>query len=315
MDARNLAKRAVRAASSMKAGIVLISLSAAVLVLGSASPALSGAIFGSKAFALLLVLLALNTGLCAASRRPGLAGALRETATAAQRLRSASVFALHLSILIVAAAGVWASLSFTSTSVEAAQGESFSAEGESLNLESIRIERYPDGSVSDWVSSLGLRGGITEVRVNHPLRIGATKVVQTGYGRRYSLSFAVLGKAGARELELDEGAFLPLVKDGSVGIRIESEGGDTAGGATLDVVADGRIAQRVRISAGQRYALGDSGVALTVAGSRPYSVFTLRRTPGIGFLWLGFALLALSAGGLLIAPARRGANDGKGETE
>jgi hypothetical protein len=296
--------RAARgAASSMETGLALFAIVACVAVVGSLSPALSEAIYGSWPFAALLVALVANILACAIARRPGLDRA--RAASGKARLRALCVFAIHLSVLAVAAAALWAGLEFTTERIDVAEGEGFQVEGRSLRLDSIGIERYADGSVSDWVSRLnGPSGQKATVRVNHPLRVGGTKVLQTGYGRRYSLLVALPEEGIARKVEIEEKALLPLAKDGSIGIVLKRpETGEGGRAVELALVSGSKALLEAAVSEGVPFALGDTGIEITVTGSRAYGSFILRRAPGIAFLWVGFALLAISACGLLIDPA------------
>jgi hypothetical protein len=295
----------LRAASSMEAGLGLFAIIACVAIVGSFAPPLSDAIYGSWPFAALLVALAANTLACAITRKPGL-GRARASAGKA-RLRALCVFAIHLSVLAIAAAGLWASLEFTTERVDIAEGESFQVEGRNLTLDSIEVERYADGSVSDWVSRLsGPAGQAGAIRVNHPLRSGGTNILQTGYGRRYSLLLALPREGVARKVEIDEKALLPLVKGGSIGIVLKRpQTGDDGCSAELALVSGSETLLKARVSEDMPFTLGDTGIEITLAGSRAYGSFILRRTPGIAFLWAAFALLAVASLGLLIDPASR----------
>jgi hypothetical protein len=288
----------------MEAGLSLFALVACVAIAGSLSPALSEVIYSSWPFEALLVLLAANTLACAIARRPGLDRA-RKTAGKA-RLRALCVFAIHLSVLVIAAAGLWASLAFTTQRIDVAEGEAFQVEGRSFKLDSIGAERYTDGSVSEWLCRVsGPDNEKAEIRVNHPLRTGDTKIMQTGYGHRYSLILALPKEGVERKVEIEEKAFLPLAKDGSIGIVLtRPEAGEEGRSVELALVSGDKALFKATISEGSTFALGDTGIDITLAESHAYGNFILRRTPGIAFLWAGFALLAVSACGLLIDPAK-----------
>jgi hypothetical protein len=293
------------AASSMEAGLGLFIIIASSAIVGSLSPLLSDAIYGSWPFAALLIALCANTLACTIIRKPGLGRA--RTAAGKARLRALCVFAIHLSVLAIAAVGLWASLEFTTERIDVAEGESFQVEGRSFKLDSIEIERYADGSVSDWVSRLsGPAGQGGAIRANHPLRAGRTNIMQTGYGRRYSLLLALPKEGVERKLEIDEKALLPLAKDGTIGIVLRRpETGDEGRTAELALVSRSKTLLKARVSEGIPFALDDTGIEITLAGSRVCGSFILRRTPGIAFLWAAFALLAIASSGLLIDPASR----------
>jgi hypothetical protein len=289
----------------MKGGLVLMGLIAVAAVCGSFSPAAGAAVYGSRWFAALLGALVLNTGFCAFTRRPGL-GSKRS-------LRGVSVFLIHISVIVLALSSIWASFAFGSDALRLSQGGEAEAGGKKLVLESVRVERYPDGSVSDWVSSVSWGGDPGEIRVNHPLRSGGTKILQAGYGREYSVSLRLPGEASPRALRVDQGVPVTVSAKDGIAISVAPLGGlegDSGAAAELSLIGGGKVLQRAQVGIAQAVALGGSGIEIAIGGSKPYAVFIVRKTPGIEALWAGMALLALSSCGLLFG---FGATSKKGE--
>lgn len=277
----------------MRAGLILMGLVVVAAVVGSLSKAAGEAVYGSWWFASLLGALALNTGFCVFTRLPSLSS-----------IRGLSAFLIHVSVIVIALASLWASFAFSSEALRVSQGGEAEVDEKKLVLESVRVERYSDGSVSDWVSSVLWGGAERELRVNHPLRSGSTKLLQAGYGREYSVSLLLPGAAEREALRVDQGALVPIRSKDPIAFSVSppnvlSGKGDSGATALLSLLGGGKLLQSAEVGIGQAVALGESGIEITVEGSSPYAVFIVRRTPGIEALWVGMVLLALSSFGLL----------------
>ena len=290
--------------ASMTVGLALFGLIAVAGIVGSINPGLGEAVYGSWWFTALLLGLVLNTGLCAVSRRPGIG---RQPGRAG--FRGWSVFGIHVAMLLIAVASLWASLAFSTDRVEVGEGESFEVEGRQVTFDSLRVERYPDGSVSDWVSRIEAGSGPADIRVNHPATVGSTRILLAGHSRDFVLALRLPMDAEATSTIIPEGAYLPLSKDGSIILTVEAAPEGSPGKAIARVVLskDGKPAVEALASEGITTVLGSTGVEVTVTATRAVSVFILRRTPGIGFLWAAFAILSLAVCGYLLAPAKKGA--------
>ena len=277
----------------MTFGLVLFGLVAVASIVGSLTPAIGEAVYGSWWFTALLFALVLNTGLCAIVRRPGIGGG---KGRGGRGLRGWSVFGIHLAILAIAAASLWAGLAFTTERLEVGAGEVFEVEGRTVTFEALEVERYPDGSVSDWVGSLGLEAGTVELRVNHPARIGTSRVLLVSVSREYAMDLMLPGEAEPTAFILPQGAFLPLTRDGAVTLSVR--GGNQAADGTPPVsvilARGGTVLEEVVLAMGERAELGSTGIVAGFDAQRPVASFIVRRTPGIGFLWAGFALLSLA---------------------
>jgi hypothetical protein len=117
----------------------------------------------------------------------------------------------------------------------------------------------------------------------------------------------------SREIELEQDTEFPLTADGSVGFALSPpQAGSLAAGreagmpgmVDLLLTARGRIVQRAAMFEGLPLDIGETGLRLTVTGSRARSGFLVRHTPGLPFVWAGFALLGLSVTALMLLPRR-----------
>jgi hypothetical protein len=287
--------------ASMPFALILFALVAAVSSIGSLHPALGPAVYRSWWFFGLLFLLVLNTGLCAWNRRAWL---LRGC------LRRRVVWVLHVSVVVVAAACSWAAASFRMEQVAVRRGAEFRVGAETWTLREVEVRRYPDGSVSDWISRVQTPAGPKEIKVNHPAVSGGLKVLQSGFQQIYRVAIESGGRM--ERIELVQDVEVPLSADGLIGFavspprdglpaKVQAESGAMPF-AELLLTSRGRILQRTSLFVGIPLALGDSGLGLTVLEADQESVFLLRSAPGLPFVWVGFALLAASIAVLALIP-------------
>jgi cytochrome c biogenesis protein ResB len=124
-------------------------------------------------------------------------------------------------------------------------------DGRLLTLVDLRSERYPDGRPKDWLSSVEVSGSGKslaarhEIRVNHPLRLGALSIYQASFGSERSL--VLEDSAGARRslvagesLETGEGRLMLMSVDLDNGTAIARE--ETAKGTeTISIRAGSRV--------------------------------------------------------------------------
>jgi hypothetical protein len=303
----------------MKLGLALFGVIAAVGIVGSLGPSLGEAVYGSWWFACLLAALVLNTGLCALTRRPGLRRGARTG------LRGWSVLVIHASVLLIALAGLWAARAFTSETVEVGEGDSFAVGGKDVRLVSARVERYADGSVSDWLSTIDTGSGLAEIRVNHPATVAGTRILQAGFAREVELRIRLRDEAEDHLISLPEDYLLPVTEDRSVGLRVrirdEARPGNVAGTAVApagspppqylySLESGGKLLLEAEGPEKAQVELGTTGMRVGVMGTRGHCAFILRHTPGLGFLWAGLGLLALSVCGIFLSPGKAAARHG-----
>ena len=191
--------------------------------------------------------------------------------------------------------------------------------GKTVALLRVDVARYPDGTISDWTSTVTLDGAEREIRVNHPLSSGSAKILQSGYGRAYDISLRLPGDAFPRDILLPQDAALPLTRDGSVELSLSPpldgliseamERGESMRSADIVLSGRGRVMQRATAFIGTPVGFGDTGISLTIKADRPYSVLLVRKAPGLWALWASLGILGLSACGAILSP--RGEADKK----
>lgn len=287
----------------MAAGLALFGLVALVSIAGSVVPAWSGAIYGSWWFAILLGALALNTGFCTLRQIPTLAHG---------SLRTRVLFVVHASVLVLAAGCLWATLAFRSSTESGRVGDSFVAGGQTWNIDAIEVERYPDGSISDWVTTVSHDGTTHAIRVNVPLEVADDKVLQASYSRNYEVKLEADGHSETFVLPQD--VETSLTTDGRIGFAVSpprdgliaaaQEEGELGRTVDLLLTSGGRILQKTAVFEGVPLELGEVGLTITVVRSVPLTTLLVRHTPGIPLVWTGLALLALSVTALMLIPRK-----------
>jgi hypothetical protein len=129
--------------------------------------------------------------------------------------------------------------------------------GRLLVLKSLREERYADGRPRDWISEVELRkdGALLlparEIRVNHPLRLGALSIRQASYGVERTLKLRTASGearslAGGESLDIDSGILKLMAVDLMTGTAIAREepragSGAPAAGRTVSLGIGSKI--------------------------------------------------------------------------
>ena len=198
------------------------------------------------------------------------------------------------------------------------RGAAFRVGAETWSLREVEVLRYPDGSVSDWISRVETPAGTRDIRVNHPAGAGEWKVLQSGFQQVYRVSVDLDGRK--QSIEVGQDVEVPLSADGLIGFALSpprdgllAKAQEQAGAlpfVDLLLTSRGRILQRTSLFVGVPLALGDTGLGITVLEADQESVFLLRRAPALPILWGGFALLAASVTVLVLIP-RSGARKEK----
>jgi hypothetical protein len=193
--------------------------------------------YGSALFLIPAFLFFANLSACSAERFA------RELKKGSARRHGPDILHLGLILLLVGAVlGQAAKQSHPAWagSVRLGVGEAVELpNGRLLSLKKLTSERYPDGRPKDWVSTVELSQGgkalvpAYEIRVNHPLRMGALSVFQASYGAERVLE--LVGPAGDKRslaageyLVQGEARFLLMSVDldgGSAVVREEGPGG------------------------------------------------------------------------------------------
>ncbi len=140
-------------------------------------------------------------------------------------------FLVHVSILLIALGALYGSLAGFRYSLTLAPGETAVIGNQihpgvgrpfELRLNAFTTELYPDGQVSDWVSSLSvIRDGAElaaqDIKVNHPLAFQGVSVYQASYFTRYETELRLNGQA-VRTISVEEKR--PLVLDEQKGVAV-----------------------------------------------------------------------------------------------
>ncbi len=189
-----MAKTLIPFLSGMPLGMGLFAATAIISVLGTLAPALFPAYQRSVPFIAALVLLTLNTGLCAVRQARTLGRLLRMGRTGLREgIYRVSLWLVHASVVAVALGGLGSALLSRSAAVELAVGESaripaaYSGGRDiQVRLADFRTDFHADGSVAEWRSVLELRvddGPAQErvLRVNHPVSLGSVSLLQSSH--------------------------------------------------------------------------------------------------------------------------------------
>lgn len=136
--------------------------------------------FRSPVFLVLLALFTVNLLLCTLHR-------LAEELSGRRRWKPGPDL-VHIALLLLIAAGTLSLFGRWEGQVMLAPGETARLDdGRLIVLEDFRIDRYPDGTTREWVSSVSLldeAGGEAarrDIRVNRPVRFGPFLVYQSSW--------------------------------------------------------------------------------------------------------------------------------------
>jgi cytochrome c biogenesis protein ResB len=162
-------------------------------------------------------------------------------------------------------------------------------DGRLLTLKDLKSERYPDGRPKDWVSTVVVSGAgrapasTTEIRVNHPLRLGALSIYQASFGSERSLVLEDAGGArrsmvAGESLETGEGRLMLMSVDLDSGVAVARKDAP-AGTSSISLRAGSRIG------------------AFTVLGAREEAITGLQAAydPFFPLILVAFIVTALGA--------------------
>ena len=227
--------------------------------------------------------------------------------------------AVHVAILTIALGALIGNVFGFTQSVVIGKGETIAVPlnksgslQAQLVLDDFRIEYYPDGSVSEYISDLRIESGneraIQSVRINHPLDFRGITLYQMDHGYQV---LAELQAAGGAPLE---SAW--LAQDSSLTI-------DEGQGITLQVInyvpdfdphrpaislspfpnnqrvlyafyQQGNAVQWGVAALGQPLVLQGFDKKVVFADARPYSLLDLKSDPGVPVVMAGFLLLSVA---------------------
>lgn len=221
----------------------------------------------------------------------------------------------HVSVLLIACGAVWGSWYGYTMTVKLPVGGAYTVtagqEPFVVRLHQFSTEYYPDGSVSDWISDIGIEAGGREVlrqavKVNHPLDYHGIRLYQSSYGTAIKTVVADAAGQVVQQAAVAEQELLSLT--GSTDMAILPVGympdrrhlrdqlpvmGQAKNPYVLYVLYNGGEEQSWGAAAlGQPVALGPGSGTVTFTGTVPFSGVQIKHDPGMPLVWLGFALMA-----------------------
>lgn len=231
---------------------------------------------------------------------------------------------LHLSLLLILAGAVLSAYLGRTAYVELGVGDKvdlapYGFPGFTLFVRDFRIEYYPTLEPRQYISLLRLETGWgstkeEEVKVNHPLKFEGLKIYQKSYG--WLVKGQVSADTGVSPFELAHGEELLLDEAQKLRLRfffLPDRGGAPAMPPSSPLPPNPRLACLLlrdtailaaeNIGQGESRALGDYTV--TFAGYRHYTGLEIKKDPGVGVTYGGFALLLLGLVMRYLVPDKR----------
>ena len=181
-------------------------------------------------FMAVLVLLAINVVACTVKRLPGIWHRTRGDRNSYARLGTVLT---HLSILLILLGGLinarWGFKGYVEVrereafvvSASSTPGETGQPAGFAVRCDAFRVERYPDGSPKEYVSTLTFFEGerVTldhrPLRVNHPISYRGLNFYQTSYGISARPTIEVKGQGAPVRMQLAQGEIRPIPGTGA----------------------------------------------------------------------------------------------------
>lgn len=232
------------------------------------------------------------------------------------RYSACGALTAHLSLFFIAGGALLGNLYGSDSQLQLAVGESgrIADAAYRIRLDDFQTAYYPDGSVSDWTSSVTLsQPDGTEIRqditVNHPLSLNGWRIYQQSHSRRIHAQLRT-PSTPPESVALEEEAVLALPNSGALlqPVRYLPDFDPAQPALTRSNESRNphilyryqRIGQAPLWNVAplrQAVAL-DDGSTLTFASVETVSGLQVKHDPGLPFVWFGFALLLT---GVLIA--------------
>lgn len=230
----------------------------------------------------------------------------------------------HLAILVIVLGALYGNIFGFSYQARLPVGESqaiVNPDGKtlfSLLLVDFDTIRYPDGSVSDWVSRVILQDGDRiirrEIKVNQPLEFGGVRVYQSFYGSL--LTVGITGSDGKTiQVETAERDWLPINETNGLMVQLlkyipDYDPGQPMVSRSSEAVNPHVLLLVKRVEQSPAYiavplngsAVLDGRMRANFTAIRPFSGLLIKSDPGLPVVWTGFGLLAI---GFFIGWSRR----------
>lgn len=324
-------KKVIDHFGSMQVGLVLL-----VIIGGVAAAAAlitQQGFYHTWFFRTLLALLFFNMLLCTSKRCKAIFSSRRGLRQGGWR--AFGLFFLHAGLLCVLLGGAAFSFWGREALVSVAEGETVQmpqALGKGkpfhLHLDDFRIELYPDGSPSQFISRVTLQDqsrkiGSFDISVNHPLKYGGVTMYQESYGWAVRIAF---GDSAQGQVLLKDGQFADIPDTGyrvrfyryipnyDPSYGMESKNLAPVNPRVIFSVYEGDERIGVGIAGlGEKVSVGE-GVVFRFVETVPLTTLKVKTDPGIAFVWAGFGLLLAGIFMALYQPRLPGAgtkNNGK----
>jgi cytochrome c biogenesis protein len=259
-------------------------------------------------FIAVLALLALNVVTCTVKRLPRIWHQARRDRNSYARF---GTLLTHLSILLILLGGLinarWGFKGY----VEVREGEAFvvsaaptpgekpQAAGFVVRCDAFRVERYPDGSPREYVSTLTFLEGERVIlhqrllRVNHPLSYRGLNFYQASYGVSARPVIEVKGQGVPVRMQLTQGEIRPITGTGSrLGFMQYQPAAQGEEEKVLFVLfPPGSSPEPFWLSKLKPARAGGLIFTIKDLATRPYTGIQVTRNPGMSLVWVGCSLL------------------------
>ena len=266
--------------------------------------------YHSAWFIAVLALLAINVVACTVKRLPNIWHQAHRDRNSYARLGTVLT---HLSVLLILLGGLinawWGFKGY----VEVREGEAFvvsaaptSGEivqpaGFTVRCDAFRVERYPDGSPKEYVSTLtfleGERVALDHrpLRVNHPLSYRGLNFYQTSYGvsARPTIEIKARGTPAPVRMQLAQGEVRPIpgtaAQLGFMQYQPAAQGEEEK--ILLVLFPSGGSPEPFWLGKQKPAQAGGFTFIIKDLDTRPYTGIQVTRNPGLSLVWVGCSLL------------------------
>lgn len=301
--------------SSMKTGLILLAMIGIMSAIGTGL--LPDNFYHSFWFKFLLLLLLLNMSTCTINQLARyLTNRLKQNGSKRSSFRPIGLLLLHAGVVLVLIGGTINSFNGQSESLKIVQGDEIDistvirkANPFSIKLDEFKIEFNADGSPSQYYSNVSIAEGGSaskpySISVNNPLEYRGVKAYQSSFG--YLVDVRGRSNSGWMENKiLEEGGILEIT-DTDKALMIYKYIPDfdpQFGMASKSLKPDN---PRIVYSVYQKGSLLNVGAAsfgeeieiepdtyVKFSGTKPYTVLTIKRDPGLSLVALGGLMLML----------------------
>ena len=227
--------------------------------------------------------------------------------------------AVHVAILIIALGALIGNVFGFTQSVVIGKGETIAVPlnksgsiQAQLVLDDFRIEYYPDGSVSEYISDLRIEAGSEKaaqsVRINHPLDFRGITLYQMDHGYQVLAEQQAAGGAPQESLWLSQSASLAIDKEQGITLQVINYVPDfdphrpaislspfpNNPRVLYAFYQQGNAVQWGVAALGQPLVLQGLDKKVVFADVRPYSLLDLKSDPGVPVVMVGFLLLSVA---------------------